>query len=65
MRQQVRQPHRVVHVGFTAGHILHVRRVGQQQGKIAIAEDVPDRLPVNPSRLHDDVATGLRGQPFR
>ena len=63
--QKIGQPCRVVHVGLAARHVLHMRRVGQQQREIAIAEDVPDRLPVNSGRLHDDMGAALRGQPFR
>jgi hypothetical protein len=31
VRQEVRQPHGVVHVGLAAGNVLYLRRVGQHQ----------------------------------
>lgn len=45
MRQQIREPCRVVHVALAPGHILYMRGVGQNQRK-TIFENVPDRLPV-------------------
>ena len=55
--QEIGQPSRVGHIGvghigvghigLAAGHVLHVCRVGQDQGNVAIGEDVPDRLPVD------------------
>ena len=65
MRQQIGQPSCVVHVGLAAGHVLDMRRIGQGQRKIAVAEDVPDRLPVDPGRLHHDVGAALGSQPLR
>ena len=65
MRQQIGQPSRIVDVRLAAGDVLHMGRVRQQQFEFAVAENMPDRLPVHPGRLHDDVGAALRGQPFR
>ena len=65
MRQQIGQPGSVVHVGLAARHVLDMCGVGQRQREIAIAQDVPDRLPIDPGRLHHDVRAAFRRQPLR
>jgi len=40
-----------------------VRGVGQYELKIAVGEDVPDRLPVDAGGLHGDVGDLLGRQP--
>jgi hypothetical protein len=61
--EQLGQPGRVGHVGLAAGHVLHLRRVGQHQGEIAVGQDVPDRLPVDAGRFHGDMRAAALGQP--
>ena len=51
MSEQIRDPHRVVHVGLAARHVAHVGRVGQHQFACAL-EHVPHRLPVHAGRFH-------------
>ena len=63
--QQIRQPGGIVHIGLAARHVLDVRGVGQQQLELTIGQDVPDRLPVHPRRLHHDVGAIMAGKPFR
>lgn len=62
--EQVRDPHRVVHVGLATGHVLDVARVRQDEVEVAV-QHVPDRLPVHARRLHRDVRDRVRGEPFR
>jgi hypothetical protein len=42
-----------------------VRRVGQRQREVAVAQDVPDRLPIDAGRLHHDMRAAFRRQPLR
>ena len=65
MSEQVSQPCGVVYISLSARHVLHMRRIGEHQHEIAIAQDIPDRLPVDACRLHRDVRNALRGKPFR
>jgi len=65
MSEKVGEPHGVAHVALAARHVLDVAGVGQHQLEVAVAEDVPDRLPVHAGRLHGDVPASLRGQPVR
>jgi hypothetical protein len=55
MRQQVGEPTCIVDVSLAARDILDVGRIGQDQFEIAVAEDVPNRLPVDTGRFHDNV----------
>jgi len=63
MRQQIGQPSRIRHVGLAAGHVPHMRGVGQHQDEVAVGQDVPDRLPVDAGRLHGDMRAAALGQP--
>jgi hypothetical protein len=49
VRQQVRQPHRVVHIVLAGGHVLNVHRIGEHEFERR-GEDSPDRLPIDPCR---------------
>ena len=49
--QQIGQPGGVVDVGLAPGHVLDVHRICQHQGEIGVAQDMPDRLPVDPGRM--------------
>lgn len=64
MREQVRDPHGVVHVALAPGHVLDVGRIGQHQLGLPL-QDVPDRLPVDAGRLHRHVGTRRRAHPVR
>ena len=63
--EQVRQPCGVVHVRLSPWDVFDMRRVGQNQLEIAIAQDVPDRLPVDAGCLHRDVGCAERSEPIR
>jgi hypothetical protein len=66
VREELPQPCGIVHVALATRHILHVRRIGQHQGKIFIArQHLPDRLPVDAGRLHDDVSDAVLRQPIQ
>ena len=64
-RHQIGDPGGVVDVGppgqvpegmLAAGDIFDVRGIRNQQLEVAVAQDVPHRLPVNPGRLHCHMA---------
>ena len=63
--QEIGRPRRVVHVSLAPRHVLNVSGVRQHQLKIAVAQDVPHRLPVDVGRLHGDMGTAPGGEPFR
>ena len=64
MRQQIRQPLRVIDVALAARHILDVLGVGQRQLELAL-EQMPDGLPVDARRFHGDVGDLVARQPVR
>jgi hypothetical protein len=47
------------------GNILDVSGIRQNQFEIAVAQNVPDRLPVNAGRLHGHMGATLLGQPMQ
>jgi hypothetical protein len=61
VRQQIRDPVGILHVGFAAGHVLDMRGVGQHQLEVAIVQDVPNWLPVDAGRFHGDVGALVLG----
>lgn len=66
MGQKIGQPGRVIDAGLAARHILDVFRARQHKRKIAVAEDVPDRLPVDsclPPWLHTSTAPQPANRP--
>jgi hypothetical protein len=63
VRQQIGQPNGVSDIGLAARHVLDVRRIGPDQRDVAVGEDMPDRLPVDPGRLYSDVRATVLGQP--
>jgi hypothetical protein len=65
MRHQIGQPGGIVDIGLASRDVLNVPGIGQYQGKIAVAQNVPNRLPVDPGCLHRHVRDPLAGQPFR
>lgn len=65
MGLQVAQPVAVADVALAPRHILHVRRIRQHQLSLAVVQHVPDRLPVNPGRLHHHVIDAVAIQPIR
>jgi autotransporter passenger strand-loop-strand repeat protein len=62
-RQQISDPHGVVHVRLAARNALDVRRIGHDQLEIAVAQDLPDRCPIDPGRLHRDMRAPALRQP--
>ncbi len=44
VRQQIRDPRRIVHVAFAPRHIADVHRVGEDQGEVGF-QHMPHRLP--------------------
>src|SRR3984893_2868486 len=60
--QQLRQPGRVTDVGLATRHPLDIRRIDQQQRE-ALLQYVKHRFPVDPGRLHRNMAHALRAQP--
>jgi hypothetical protein len=60
--EQLGDPLAVLDVGLAAGDLLDVRRVDQPDRE-AVLEDVEDRLPVDPGRLHGHVGDRLGRQP--
>ena len=62
---QLGEPDRIVHVGLAAGHVLHMRGVGQQQLELAIREDMPDRLPIDAGGFHGRERASLLRKPRR
>ena len=60
---KVGQPCGDFHVRFAARHRLDVLSIGQHEYDIRLAQDGPDRLPVDAGRLHGDVGHAMAGQP--
>jgi hypothetical protein len=59
---QLADPHRIGHIRLAAGHVLEVLGV-QQPALELILEQVVDRLPVHPGRLHPDHGDPEARQP--
>ena len=64
VRQQVRDPGRVVPVALAARDVSDMLGVGEHQRE-RLFEDVPHRLPVHAGRLHRHVRAAGLGQPCR
>ena len=62
---QLGEPGRIVHVGLAAGHVLHMRGIGQQQFELAVREDMPDRLPIDAGGFHGRERASLLRKPRR
>jgi hypothetical protein len=56
-------PGRIGDIGRTPGDVVHVGRV-EQPALHLVLEQVPDRLPVAPGRLHPDWGHPVAGQPL-
>jgi len=65
MGHQIGQPGGVVDIGLAPRNVLDVPGIDQHQGKIVVAQNVPNRLPVDAGRLHRDVRALLACQPLR
>lgn len=65
MGDEVGEPSRVIDVGLAARGASDVFGIGEHQHEIAVIEDIPDRLPVDPCRLHGDVRDAEQCQPLR
>jgi hypothetical protein len=65
VRLQIGQPLRVADIALAARHVLDVRRIGQHQLELAVAQDMPYRLPIDAGRLHHHVPHAMAIQPVR
>ncbi len=65
MGNKICQPSGIVDLGLAARNVLDVFGVRQHQRKIAITQDVPDRLPIDARRLHGHLSAALGCQPVR
>lgn len=63
MRQQVRNPARIVHVRLSTRDIFDVLGIGQHQLNMPL-QQMPHRLPVHARGFHRDVTHCMRTQPF-
>jgi hypothetical protein len=61
---QLADPGRIGHVGRAARHMVQVGRV-QQPALELVLQQLPDRLPVAPGRLHPHPAHPQAAQPLR
>jgi hypothetical protein len=60
---QIGNPHGVVDVRLAAGDVLEVGGIRHNEIEITVAQNVPDRLPIDPGRLHGDMGAARRRQP--
>ena len=65
VRQQVRYPVGVLHIGLAARQVLDMRGVRQHQLEITVGQDVPNGFPVDTGRFHRNVRTLVLGEPPR
>ena len=56
---QIGQPGGVVDIGLAPRDVLDMPGIRQHQGQIAVAQNMPDRLPVDAGRLHRHVRAPL------
>jgi len=63
VREQVCNPHGIVHVGLAARYAADLQGVGEDEVKLPV-QHVADRLPVNAGRLHGDMGARVRRQPI-
>jgi hypothetical protein len=63
--QKIGDPHRIVEVALAARNVLDVRRIGDDQGEIPFAQNLPHRHPIDPGRLHRHVRTTTFPEPRR
>ena len=63
MRQQIRNPRRIIHIGLAPRDIADVLRVRQHQLE-TLFEHMPHRLPIYPRGLHRHVGHSMHAQPF-
>lgn len=63
MRQQIGDPSGITHLRLTAWHIADVLRVGKHELEVT-CQQMPDRFPVHPRRLHGDMGDSVLAQPF-
>src|SRR6202011_1734702 len=61
--QQVGNPSRIADIGLATRYILDMSGIGQDELEIAIAQNVPHRLPVYSGRLHGRMGAALLAQP--
>jgi hypothetical protein len=61
--QKVGDPDRIADIGLATRNIVYVSGIGQNQLEIAVTQNVPDRRPVDPGRLHGYMGATHIGQP--
>ena len=61
--QKIGNPHRIVQIGLATRNVLDVRRIGDDQGEVSFAQDLPHRHPIDPGCLHRHVAAATFLQP--
>ena len=63
VRQQIRNPRRIIHVALAARHVADVHRIGQHQREV-LFQHVPHGLPVDAGGFHRHVRTAVRREPL-
>jgi len=63
VRQQVRDPGGIVHVGLASGDVTDVLGVGEHQLKV-LFQQMPHRLPVHPRGFHRHMGHAVAPQPL-
>ena len=63
MLEQPRDPLAILHVRLATRDVLDVVSVAEKELEGALLQDVPDRFPVDTSRLHRNVRDALSGEP--
>ncbi len=63
MLEQVGDPLGVFDVRFSSGNRLDMRRIDQQEFHLSF-QNIPDRLPKHPRRLHGDRLTLVGFEPI-
>jgi hypothetical protein len=61
--QKVGNPHRIVQISLAARNVLDVRRIGDDQDEVAVAQNLPHRHPIDAGGLHRHVAAATFHQP--
>ena len=61
---KVREPRRVVDVALPSRKVFDLGGIGERQTKASL-QDVPNRLPVAPGRLHDHIRDADTFKPRR
>src|SRR6266436_7432848 len=63
MRQQIGDPGRIIHISLASWNIANVLSVSEHQLKVTL-QQMPDRYPIHPRRLHRYMGDSMRAQPL-